>query len=307
MRLLPWFLVLAVLTGCGYTRTDGKPEPATQAQIDSARIVMASFESEQEQLPSMSPAQRSERLRTFGERLEAGLTTTANTRFENKNLYWLANWRYSQTDGEGVDAALDRLDRCELPVLKNSGRHLRVLLRLRQGRVTEARQLAEPLVKEIPEFSGLIDRVVFHETIGTKAPPLTARNLTGGNDQPLTARAEPFLLYCFIAALDPNAEALIAAYRDAIAPLTGQVRLVCVTFEPNLLNATARLRTLGDVGSLDLLWVSQGDAAKAWITAWKLPQPLPRVVLLGPGPERTVLGVELTPGMVTKMLGKPKP
>lgn len=307
MRHLPLLVLLAVLTGCGDTRTDGKPEPATKAQIEDARAVMAAFEAEQEQLSSLTPTQRAERLRTFGARLEAGLATTANTRFENKNLFWLANWRYAQADGEGVDAALDRLERCESLALKNSGRQLRVLTRLRQGRVAEARQIAEPLVKEVPEFGGLIDRVALHETIGAKAPLLAARNLSGGSDQPITARNEPFLLYCFIATLDANAEALIAAYRDALAPLAGQARLVCVTYEANLLNATARLRTLADIGSIDLLWVAQGEPAKSWNAAWKLPLPLPRVVLLGPGPERTIMGVELTPGMVTKMLGKPKP
>ena len=307
MRHLPLFVMLAVLTGCGDTRTDGKPEPATKAQIEDARAVMTAFEAEQEQLPSLPPSQRAERLRTFGARLEAGLATTANTRFENKNLFWLANWCYAQANGEGVDTALDRLDRCESSALKNSGQQLRVLVRLRQGRVAEARQIAEPLVTLVPEFGGLIDRVVLHETIGAKAPLLTARNLSGGSDQPITARNEPFLLYCFIATLDANAEALIAAYRNALAPLAGQGRLVCVTFEANLLNATGRVRTLGDLGSIDLLWVAPGESAKAWVAAWKLPQPLPRVVLLGPGPERTIHGVELTPGMVTKMLGKPKP
>ena len=304
MRHLLLLLLLAFLAGCSDARSDGKPEPATKAQIENARAVMASFEAEQESLPSLPPSQRAERLRTFGTRLEAGLTNTANTRFENKNLLWLASWRYAQADGEGVDAALDRLDRCESPALKNSGQQLRVLTRLRQGRVAEARQLAEQLVKVVPEFGGLIDRVVFHETVGAKAPLLTARNLSGGNDQPISARSEPWLLYCFVDALDANAEALIAAYRDALAPLVGQARLVCVTYEPNLLNATARLRSLGDIGTIDLLWVAPGERAKTWAAAWKLPQPMPRVVLLGP--ERTVLGVELTPGMVTKMLGKPK-
>ena len=307
MRHLPLLILLVVLVGCGDTRTDGKSEPATKAQIENARAVMASFEAEREQLPSLPPAQRAEHLRTFGARLEAGLANTANTRFENKNLYWLADWRYAYADGDGVDPVLDRLDRCESPVLKNSGRQLRVLLRLRQNRVSEARQIAEPLVQEVLEFGGLIDRVVFHETIGAKAPLLAARSLSGGNDQPITARNEPWLLYCFVAALDANSEALIASYREALAPLTGQARLVCVTFEANLLNATGRLRSLPDIGGLDLLWVAPGDTAKAWTSGWKLPKPLPRVILLGPGPERTILGVELTPGMVTKMLGKTKP
>jgi hypothetical protein len=303
MRLLPLLILLAFLVSCGDTR-DGKPD---QAQVDRARQIMAAFEAEQEQLPGMSRAERAERLRSFGPRLEAGLADTARTRFENKNLLWLASWRYAEADGEGADDALDRLERCESPALKNSGRQLRVLLRLRQGRVGEARQLAEPLVQEVPEFRGLLDRVAFHETIGGKAPALAARNLAGGSDQPLAARSEPWLLYCFVAGLDANAEALIAAYREAIAPLAGQARLVCVTNEANLLNATARLRTLGDLASMDLLWVAPGEPFKSWIAAWKLPLPLPRVVLLGPGPERTVLGVELTPGMVTRMLGRPKP
>jgi hypothetical protein len=303
MRLLPLLILLAFLAACGDTR-DGKPDPA---QVDRARQIMAAFEAEQEQLPTLPRAERAERLRSFGPRLEAGLADTARTRFENKNLLWLASWRYAETDGVGADDALDRLERCESPALKNSGRHLRVLVRLRQGRVVEARQLAEPLVQEVPEFRGLLDRVAFHETIGSKAPQLAARNLAGGDGQPLSARGEPWLLYCFIPGFDARSEELLADYRQALAPLAGQARLVCVTNEANLLNATARLHTLGDVGSIDLLWVPPGEAAKAWAAAWKLPLPLPRVVLLGPGPERTVLGVELTPGMVTRMLARKKP
>ena len=102
MRHLPLFILLAFLAGCSDARSDGKPEPATKAQIENARAVMASFEAEQESLPSLPPSQRAERLRTFGARLEAGLTNTANTRFENKNLLWLASWRYAQADGEGL-------------------------------------------------------------------------------------------------------------------------------------------------------------------------------------------------------------
>ena len=194
--------------------------------------------------------------------------------------------------------------------MKAAGDRLRVLLRLRQGRVSEARAMATGLVERIPEFSPLLQLVVFHETVGSIAPKVVSNNLTGGPDEPVSKRQEPWLFYLFIDALDDQALFLLQRYLDAMSILpTTERRFVCVTFDANLLSATTRVRSLPRANEIDLLWANpnNGGNASEWLKAWKLPTQNPHIALLGPGPNRTIMAVEMTPESLRDLLSVGQP
>lgn len=259
------------------------------------------------QLATLPPPQRRQQEQLLGKDLEHVVAVATGTRYANKAIYFLANWRYSYADGAGADELLDQLATLPSPVFKTSGERLRVLLRLRQGRVTDARRLAEALIKQVPEFSPLLERVTFHEQVGGTVTPITARNLNGGPEEPIAGRTEPWLLVLFVDALDDNALSLLKRYQEALAVLpAGQSRVVCVTFDSNLLSATSRLRGQAGNEQVDLLWASpsgdQPGSRAQWIATWKLPLPLPNVALLGPGPKRTLMAVEIAPEALKQRL-----
>jgi hypothetical protein len=150
-----------------------------------------------------------------------------------------------------------------------------------------------------------MELVVFHETVGSAAPKIVTNNLTGGPDEPVSKRSEPWLFYLFLDVLDDRGLFLIQRYLDALAVLPAtQRRFVCVTFESNILNATARLRSLPSASEIDLLWVNanKGGNVKEVTDAWKLPKQNPHIALLGPGPNRTIMAVEVTPESLKTML-----
>jgi hypothetical protein len=311
--LLSALLLSALLLGgCGDGARGGGTEQPTPAQVQDAEQAVTGMEDRFRQLATLSPPERRQQEALLGKDLERVVAVATGTRYANKAFYFLANWRYSYADGAGADEALDQLATLPSPVLKTSGERLRVLLRLRQGRVSEARRLAEPLVQQVPEFSPLLARVLFHEQVGQVATPIVARNLNGGPEEPLAGRGEPWLLVLFVEALDDNALSLLRRYQDALAVLpAGQSRIVCVTFDSNLLGATARLRAQPGNERIDLLWASpageQAGSRAQWIAAWKLPLPLPNVALLGPGPMRTLMAVEIAPEALKQRLSDKAP
>jgi hypothetical protein len=289
----------------------GLPPPATKEQNLEAERLMVELDQEVAAMHGLPPESLKARELAFGKRLEAALRTTIGTKFENKNLYWLAFWRltYSSGDGADVEQLLDRLERLPSPSWKASGSSLRVQLRLHQGRIREARALAEPLVLRIKEFSWLLDQVAFHESIGQMAPRLPGHSLTGGAEDPLAGR-EPWVVYLFVEQFNDSAAFLAGAYRTAIASLTppSQVRLVVVTFEGTALEPVARLRRLDPAGGLpDLLWANpnKGGDADAWRTRWKLPPSLPHACLIGP--DRSIMAVDITPEALSRQLGAARP
>lgn len=286
------------------------PTSENDARTTEAERELSALDDELARNGSLPPRERRERELTMEPRLQRALDIATGTRMENKAVYYLANWRYTYRDGEGVDPLLTRLGGLTSPAMKSTGLYLRVLLLLRQGRVADARTLATQLVTDVPEFSPLIERVVFHESIGAAAPRVTSRNLTGGPDEPVTKRNEPWLFYLFIDTLDDHGVFLIDRYLDALAVLPlDQRRLVCVTFESNLLSASARLRSHPRADEIDLLWASPGETgnAKEWRTAWKLPAQNPHLALLGPGPDRTIMAVEVTPENLRTLLAPAAP
>jgi len=314
-RLAASAAILVLLTACDPGNRSGPLPPAdpglppapTKEQNLEAERLMAELDQEVAAMRALPVENRKARELAFGRRLEGALGTTIGTKFENKNLYWLAFWRltYSEGDGADVDQLLDRLERLPSPSWKASGSSLRVQLRLHQGRIREARALAEPLVARIKEFSWLLDQVAFHESVGQPAPRLAGHRLDGGAGDPLAGK-EPWLVYLFIEQFNDSAAYLASSYRQALAGLTppSQARLVLVTFEGTALEPAARLRQLTPPDHLpDLLWANpnQGGDADAWRTAWKLPQPLPHACLIGP--DRSIMAVDITPEALSRQLG----
>ena len=309
--LLLTILVLAC-TGCGDQPRASKtlndvvhPNDPNAGKTAEAEAQLTAIEEELQRLAALPPAQRRVREQAMEPRLESAEEAATGTRLENKAVFYHANWRYTFRDGDGVEPLLNRLAGLSSPAMKSNGVRLRVLLLLRQGKVKEARTMAQSLVAEIPEFAPVMERVVYHETLGAAAPKVVSRNLSGGPDEPVAKRAEPWLFYLFVDAIDDGSLFLIERYLDALAVLpVDQRRLVCVTFESNLLSATTRMRNFPRVAEIDLLWASPGETgnAKEWITAWKLPSQNPHIALLGPGPDRTIMAVEVTPENLRALL-----
>jgi hypothetical protein len=285
----------------------GTPPAPTKEQTLDAERLMAELDHEVAVMRTLPVEGQKAKELAFGKRLEAALSTTIGTKYENKNLYWLAFWRltYPMGDGADVDQLLDRLERLPSPSWKASGASLRVQLRLHQGRIREARALAEPLVTRIKEFSWLLDQVVFHESIGQPAPRIAGHNLNGGTQDPLTLPV-PWEVYLFVEQFNDSAAFLAGSYRSVMASLTppSQARLVVVTFEGSALEPVARLRQLTPPDNLpDLLWANpnQGGDAEAWRTRWKLPPSLPHACLIGP--DRSIMAVDITPEELGRQLG----
>ena len=282
-----------------------RPADPNAAQIAEAETQLTVIDQELQRAASMPPAERLQRELALESRLEHVVEVSAGTRLENKAVFYFANWRYSYRDGDGVDPLLNRLNGLASPAMKASGQRLRVLLLLRQGKVPEARIMAQALVADVPEFSPLLERVTFHETMGSAAPKIVSRNLSGGPDEPVSKLSEPWLFYLFVDVIDDASLFLLNRYLTALDVLPAdQRRVVCVTFESNLLSATSRLRSFPRAKEIDLLWASPGENgnAKAWITGWKLPSQNPHIALLGPGPDRTIMAVEVSPDNLRTLL-----
>lgn len=315
-QLIVLLVVFVMLPGClDSTRTPTlketiNPENVDQERINAAEAEMVAIEKELQQYAGLGPAERYAAEAKMEPRLERAVKKAAGTRIENKAIYFLANWRYTYQNGDGVEPLLNQMFALPSPALKSNAERMLVMLRLRQGRVPEARNMAEQLVNRIPEFSPLLDFVVFHETVGSAAPHIISNNLTGGPDEPVAKRSEPWLFYLFIDALDENALYLIDRYLDALSILpANERRLVCVTFEANLLSATARVRSLSRASDIDLLWANpnKGGNVEQWRKEWKLPPQNPHIALLGPGPNRTIMSVEVTPETLKELLSATVP
>jgi hypothetical protein len=305
-------VLICVLCGCDSTARPtplppadpGLPPPATKEQIHTAEVEIEAIDQEVAAMRSLPVGERKARELAFGKRLERALPITVNTKFENKNIYFLAYWRLTYADGQDTDQLLDRLDRLPNPIFKGMGSFLRVQLRLHQGRIREARAEAEALVARMKEFASLLDLVTFHECVGRPAPRLAGHNIGGGSTDPMT-RSEPWLLYVFVEQLDDSTSYLVTSYRQMLAAIPGpnQVHVVVVTFEGTALDPVARLRQLQPPQDLpDLIWANpnQGGDAEAWRAAWKLPQPLPHVSLVGP--DRSIMAVDIAPESLARVL-----
>jgi hypothetical protein len=278
--------VLAILlVGC----SDRNPPPPSMEDAPDAAARAEALDRDLRQLQNLSGPRRQEAEQAFGKRLRADLEVCRGTRYENKPLYMLVQWTLvhggpsAPTD---VLPLLDRLDILPAPAYRNAGKALRVQALLRSGRMSEARQIAEGLEREVPEF-GALRRVQFHEQVGQPAPPMPG-TAVGGDDAP----TEPFVLVCFIGMPDAEAEGWLTPLRKAAGP---RLRVVAVATAGDLLAAA----TVGSAWGVDVRWLRQNDPALA---AWKVPG-LPAALLLGPGPQRLILAVDPQPADLLKVSG----
>lgn len=274
-----------VLFGCG----DRNPPPPSMEDAPDAASRAEALDRDLRQLNSLSGPRRQEAEQAFGARLRADLEVCRGTRYENKPLYMLVQWTLvhgGPSAPSDVLPLLDRLDILPAPAYRNAGRALRVQALLRSGRLGEARQIAEALEREVPEF-GALRRVQFHEQVGRPAQPLPG-TAVGGSEAP----GEPFVLVCFIGMPDAEAEAWLTPLRKAAGP---RLRVVAVATAGDLLAAA----TVGSAWGVDVRWLRQGDPALA---AWLVPG-LPSAVLLGPGPQRLILAIDPSPADLQKLSG----
>jgi hypothetical protein len=310
-RVLSAILAALILAGCA--SSTGIPEApprtvATPEQTQAAAAAISATRSHMMALGDLPPAERYARSQAMGSELIDDLQIAANTRFENQALYWLACWRFQFRHGDGVDLLLDRLDQCPSPVLKDTfGTWLRIQLRLRQGRVREARDLAEPLAATTPELRPVLDLVRFYETIGQPAPHVHGADLlaSGGptaGGEPIASR-EPWLLYIFARSLDGDTLFLFDRYAAAIAAagMRDQVRIVVVDCSADLLPAQASLQSRSATVRCSLIPVEGADIA-TWRDRWRFPLPLPHTALVGA--QRTIMAVELDPDQLAGLLGR---
>lgn len=284
-RLPAALLAVLLLAACGGQRD---PAPSMADSADAATVVRT-LEADLRALAALPPDRREAAQRDFGARLRRDLEPCRGTRYENKPLYWLAQWTLTYGGEGGADETLRLLDRLDIlpsPAFRNAGRALRAFALLRLGRLPEARAIAVQLEGEVPEF-GALRRVEFHELVGQPAPPLPGTVVSSAGDE-----AASFVLVAFIGMPDAAAEIWL---KPLLAAGGTRVRTIAVATAGDLLAAS----TVAAAWGVEVRWARAGDPA---LPGWRLPV-LPTAVLLGPGPERVVVAVDPQPWQLARLGG----
>ena len=296
-----------LLGGCGDSRPpatptnpmDGVPADARSRMAEAAII---DLERTLETLRSLPPAEALVQQRAIGPRVDAVAGTCAGSRFENKAVYYQAQWHFNFDDTcAGVDGMLDRLDALEKPIFKQNGRALRVQLQLRQGRLITARARAEALAVELPEFAFLLDLVRWHERIGGIVESTGGPGLDG---QPIDAKnaSEGHLLFLLLSVWNEQAAFTVQRYQAALAASgASDVRLVLVIGDGDPRRIREALASITEGAPVSVVLARSLEAAQALNEAWKPPLDNFTVLL---GPTRRIVAVELRPGDIARALGK---
>jgi hypothetical protein len=313
----PYFL-LALLTtvfllpACTSRDKSSEKEPPTKVENNEREVeamrLMQELDAQLEGYRLLPPEERIAKEAKLGKTLERILDKTAGTKHENKALYFLAAWRLNHNAGAGVAPLLDRLQKSKHLAYKNSGRWMEIELELREGKIVEARNHANALVADVPEFAPAKQLVEFYERVGQKAGRTAGKNLTGGPADPAASSPEPWLLYMFVPQIEGEIEQKLLQYVTELGKreYAGKIRLVCVTFSGNPLDATSVFTALPGTAARELLWANPNDPDenKEWNESWKLPG-LPACALLGP--DRVIMGVQLAPTDLQRLIGKGVP
>ena len=308
LLLLMAVMLLPLLAGCGDARPQSTaipnsidPPPA-DARSRQAEKEINDLERTLESIRALSPAAGLEQQRAIGPRVDATVGICAGTRFENKAVYYQAQWHFNFDDTcAGVDAMLDRLEGLEKPIFKQNGRALRVQLQLRQGRMITARAKAESVAEDVPEFAFLLDLVRWHERIGGIVEVTGGPGLDGKRIDPQTA-TEGHLLYLLVSVWNERNAFTVRRYHEALSAVTNtDCRLVLVIGDgdPRRIRDDLALFA-GSVPTSVILSRSLAEA-QALNDAWKPPLDGFTVLL---GPQRRITAVELRPGDVARALGK---
>ncbi len=304
-------LTLIGLGSCGEPRPAAAPAngldplPA-DANSRDAETTINDLDRALDSARALPPAIALERQRALGPRVDQAVVRCAGTRFENKAVYIQAQWRFNFDDaGNRVDAALDRLDGLEKPILKQAGRALRVQHQLREGRLITARSKAEQLIGDVPEFGFLLDLVRWHERIGGTIEISGGLDLDGVLVDPATAE-EGHVLFLLLAVWNDQAAFTVQRYRSALASLNKpDCRLVLVIGD----GAPRRIRddlheqpaaSSSDV-PLTVILARSVDEARSLNETWKPPFDGFTVML---GPKRRITGVALRPGDLAEAMRK---
>lgn len=311
----PMFFVLVmvmpavvILGGCGEPRPSTTPTrnsidpPPPDARARQAEAAIDDLERTLESFRALPPAKGLEQQRAIGPRVDATVGICAGTRFENKAVYYQAQWHFNFDDTcAGVDAMLDRLDGLEKPIYKQNGRALRVQLQLRQGRLITARAKAEQVAGDVSEFAFLLELVRWHERIGGIVEATGGPGLDGQHIDPHTA-AESHLLYLLVSVWNERNAYMVRRYHEALSAINkADCRLVLVIGDGDPRRIRDDLPPLtGSVPTTVIVSRSLAEA-QALNDVWKPPLDGFTVLL---GPQRRITAVELRPGDVARALGK---
>ena len=281
-RALPVIAAVCILGGCGEEpRADRAPfsygMEAPTGDERRALASMAALEADLAQAGSLQGDERIEAERRLGPVVAKNADLCVGTRLENKGWYLLASWRFQFVNETAATLeALDRLDRCGSPILKQAGRNLRVQVLCRQGRLNLARPLAESLVRDIPQFQPTLDLVALHERVGQAAPALPG----------LTRPTAPVLLM-IAASWDEGTRARLARLLGRAAAAEWTPILVLFDATPAVIPTLPGLLLRPD---LQVVHARTASEVAAWREAWTPPSEFFVAALKSDG---TLLAVDL--------------
>ncbi len=302
--LSPAALDAATDDGFGLKPNDSLLRPLISAQEQAALERVRKVEKDLERIAALPPRERLAREAKLEDTLSELLDDTRGTKHQNRALHWLAAWRLDYAGGEGVADLLGELERSEYPSFKHAGEFLRVRLLCQQGRIDQARTVADALVRAVPEFAIASAVVGFHERVGTAAPRPPAKNLSGGPSDPAAGREEPWLIYLFVDGVNPlGLDRLRTLTRElGDERYDGRVRLVCIAFGANPIETLAAVNEAAEEAEIDVLWPNPSDgSALRWRDEWSLPG-LPASALIGP--DRTIMAAQPTVEALRSLVGK---
>lgn len=307
MRVLPAILVLVCCTAVlPAAQRDAMVEFSNLSQTE--KRLQAEVREIEDQLliiRGLPPADRYAKGRKLGDDLERLLRKVEGSRYENHALFWLADWSITyEQDYDRVINLVQRVLASPNPARKGASRALYTRALLAKGRTTEAENVATALVTDIAEFEPVLRLVEFTKRVGQRAPMVSGRNLTGGAEDPISSRNEPWLLYAFISLGDPAQRFGLDRLLNELGreEYRGVVQLVIVAFDGDPLLAMDAVRDIPRGGEAQLLWANpneDGDA-ETWRQAWGLPT-LPITALVGP--DRSIMAANPEPARLRPLAG----
>ncbi len=245
----------------------------------------------------LEPAAAFAKQQQMAPHIDAAVERCTGTRFENKAVYLQAQWRIQfNDDGKGVDQSLDRLEALPQPVLKLSGKALRVQHQLRDERLVTAREGAEAIAIKEPAFSYLLDLVRWHERTGGIVEGTAGPGMDGQPIDP-TISPERFLLYLHFAVWDEQAAFTTSRYLTALG--AADCRLVLVIRDGSPRKIEDDLVRLGGRDKSSVLLCRSKSEAQAVFAAWTPPLDPWTVLLDG---KRRIVKVEVRPGDLQRLL-----